>query len=233
MNAHVSPAQALSFRARSLLAFVLEPSQPLSEWFAGLDGWLTRSPSFFASRPVVLEMGGLDLGLKEYRDLLSDLARRHIRVMGVENARATLVLPHLPPLLTGSRTVNALSPLTDEAPQTAEPTEKTKSLIVHASIRSGQSIVHSAGDVTIVGRVASGAEVIAGGSVHVYGALQGRVIAGISGSTSAQIFCTETSAELLCIGGVYLTAENISPELEGRGLEARLDGEELKLQPLD
>ena len=83
MNAHVSPAQALSFRARSLLAFVLEPGQPLSEWFAGLDAWLTRSPSFFASRPVVLEMGGLDLGLKEYRDLLSDLMRRHIRVMGV------------------------------------------------------------------------------------------------------------------------------------------------------
>ena len=93
--------------------------------------------------------------------------------------------------------------------------------------------MHPAGDVTIVGRVASGAEVIAGGSVHVYGALQGRVIAGISGSTSARIFCTETSAELLCIGGVYLTAENISPELEGRSLEARLDGEELKLQPLD
>ena len=235
MNAHVSPAQALSFRARSLLAFVQEPSQPLSEWFAGLDGWLTRSPSFFASRPVVLEMGGLDLGLKEYRDLLSDLVRRHIRVMGVENARPTLVLPHLPPLLTGGRTVNALSPLTDEASQIAEPTnaEETKSLIVHANIRSGQSIVHPAGDVTIVGRVASGAEVIAGGTVHVYGALQGRVIAGISGSTSAQIFCTETSAELLCIGGVYLTAENISPELEGRSLEARLDGEELKLQPLD
>src|SRR5271157_6152063 len=104
MNAHVDPAQALNFRARSLLAFALEPTQPVAEWFAALDAWLTRSPSFFASKPVILQMAGLDLDLKEYRDLLSDLMRRHIRVMGVENARQTLVLPHLPPLLTGGGT---------------------------------------------------------------------------------------------------------------------------------
>ena len=86
---------------------------------------------------------------------------------------------------------------------------------------------------TIVGRVASGAEIVAGGSVHVYGALQGRVIAGISGSASARIFCTEARAELICIGGVYITAEDMNPKLEGRSLEARLDGEELRLRVLE
>ena len=75
-------------------------------------------------------------------------------------------------------------------------------------MRSGQTIMHPQGDVTIIGRVASGAEIVAGGSVHIYGALQGRVIAGISGSRSARIFCTEARAELLCIGGAYVTAEN-------------------------
>ena len=93
--------------------------------------------------------------------------------------------------------------------------------------------MHPDGDVTIVGRVASGAEIIAGGSVHVYGALQGRVIAGISGSPSAQIFCKEARAELLCIGGVYVTAESMNPEVEGRSVEARLDGDELRLRILD
>ena len=44
--------------------------------------------------------------------------------------------------------------------------------------------MHPDGDVTIVGRVASGAEIVAGESVHVYGRA-GRVIAGISGSPSA------------------------------------------------
>jgi septum site-determining protein MinC len=235
MNAHVGPAQTLGFRARSLLAFVLEPSQPFAEWYAALDAWLTRSPSFFASKPVILEMTGLDLNLKEYRDLLGELALRHVRVMGVENARQTLVGPHLPPVVTGGRTVNAPAMLEEAATPAVEPpkTEESNSLIIDGNVRSGQSIVHPEGDVTIVGRVASGAEIIAGGSVHVYGAIQGRVIAGISGSPSARIFCREARAELLCIGGVYVTAEDVNPQVEGRSIEARLDGDELKLRILD
>jgi septum site-determining protein MinC len=250
MNAHVSPAQTLNFRGRSLLAFVLEPAEPLSEWFVTLDAWLARSPTFFAAKPVILEMAGLEPSLKDYRDLLSNLARRHIRVMGVENAAPTLVGPHLPPVVTGGRAVNAPSQRDEAAPTAGEPAtkaqagdparaeesqkfEKRDSLVIDANVRSGQSIMHPDGDVIIVGRVASGAEIVAGGSVHVYGALQGRVIAGISGSPSARIFCKEARAELLCIGGVYATAEDMNPAIEGRSLEARLEGEELKLRVLD
>jgi septum site-determining protein MinC len=235
MNAHAAPAQAMNFRARSLLAFVLEPTEPVTEWFSALDDWLVRSPNFFASRPVILEMAGLELGLKEYLVLLRDLASRRIRVMGVENASHALVGPHLPPPVSGGRTVKAPGAPADETPPArgSALTEKANSLTIDANVRSGQSIVHPEGDVTIVGRVASGAEIIAGGSVHVYGALQGRVIAGISGSPSARIFCKEARAELLCIGGVYVTAEMINPEIEGHSLEVRLVGEDLKLRVLD
>jgi len=111
--------------------------------------------------------------------------------------------------------------------------EKTESLIIDGNVRSGQSIVHPEGDVTVVGRVASGAEIVAGGSVHVYGLLQGRVIAGISGSPSARVFCKEARAELISIGGVYVTAETMSPRVEGRSLEVRLAEDELKLRILD
>ena len=233
MNAHVASAQAMNFRARSLLAFVLEPNEPLAKWFAALDAWLVRSPNFFASRPVILEMAGLELGLKEYLVLLRDLSSRRIRVMGVENASQTLVGPHLPPAVSGGRAVNAPGAPGDEATRGSTRTENMNSLTIDANVRSGQSIVHPEGDVTIVGRVASGAEIVAGGSVHVYGALQGRVIAGISGSPSARIFCKEAHAELLCIGGVYVTAETMNPEIEGRSLEVRLVGEDLKLRILD
>jgi septum site-determining protein MinC len=233
-HAHPSPAQNLKFRARSLLAFVLEPVQPFAEWFTALDTWLTRSPGFFLAKPVILEMAGLELTLKEYRDLLGDLARRHIRVMGVENIRRGLVGPLLPPVVTGGRTIDAATPPGEDlAPRIdQEKPERTNSLIVDGNVRSGQSIMHPDGDVTIVGRVASGAEVVAGGSVHVYGALQGRVIAGISGSRSARIFCTEARAELFCIGGAYTTSEDANPETEGRSVEARLDGDELVLRIL-
>src|SRR6516165_9068099 len=228
MNAHVGSAQTLKFRAQSLLAYVLEPAQPLSDWFVALDAWLARSPTFFIARPVILDMAALELNLKEYRQFLNDLARRHIRVMGAENVDRGLVGPHLPPVVSAGRTIDAPTPREDsqtiqeeDAPATAQaPPERAKSLIVDGNVRSGQTIIHPEGDVTIVGRVASGAEVVAGGSIHVYGALQGRVIAGISGSQSARIFCTEARAELLCIGGAYVTAESTSPEMEGRSLEA-------------
>ena len=235
MNAHATPAQALNFRARSLLAFVLEPTEPVADWLAALDAWLIRSPTFFASKPVILEMAGIEMSLKEYRGLLSNLVLRHVRVMGVENASQALVGPHLPPVVTGGRNVNGPAMPEESAPAASEPerTEKADSLIFDGNVRSGQSIMHPDGDVTIVGRVASGAEIVAGGSVHVYGALQGRVIAGISGSPSARIFCKEARAELLCIGGFYVTAETMNPEVEGRAVEARLVGDELRLRILE
>ncbi len=235
MNAHAGRAQAMNFRARSLLAFALEPTEPLAEWFQALDAWLARSPNFFASKPVILEMAMLEPDLKEYRDLLAELARRRIRVMAVENVSPGLVLPHLPPVVTGGRLVSTPAALEEDAPPAIDSTtaEKTESLIIDGNVRSGQSIVHPEGDVTVVGRVASGAEIIAGGSVHVYGALQGRVIAGISGSPSARVFCTEARAELISIGGVYVTAETMDPRIEGRSLDIRLAGEELKLRILD
>ena len=86
MNAHVGRTSAIHLSARSLLAFALEPKAPLSEWLEALDGWLTRSPNFFSAKPVILQLGGLDINLKEYRDLLGQLARRHIRVMAVEKS---------------------------------------------------------------------------------------------------------------------------------------------------
>src|SRR5271166_3107594 len=167
MNAHAATAQALNFRARSLLAFVLEPAAPIADWLAALDAWLDRSPTFFAAKPVILEMAGIELSLKEYRDLLSKLALRHIRVMGVENASQALVGPHLPPAVTGGRNVNAPAMPEESAPAALGPSkpEMTESLIIDGNVRSGQSIMHAGGDVTIVGRVASGAEIVAGGSV--------------------------------------------------------------------
>ena len=235
MTAHVSPIQTMSFRARSLLAFVLEPSRPVSEWLGALDAWLARSPAFFAAKPVILELAGLDISLDEYRELVGDLARRQIRVMAVENASPSLVGPGLPPLVTGGRPVSAAPALEPDAPVAAGPKkpEGGPSLIVDSNVRSGQSILHPEGDVTIVGRVASGAEIVAGGSVHIYGALQGRVIAGVSGRPGARIFCKEARAELLCIGGAYLSAEDMDPKVDGRSLEARLVGDRLEIRILN
>lgn len=251
MNAHVSmnaPLRApgaLQLRTHALTAFVLTPAAPLEDWLDVLDDWLARMPSFFVNKPIVLDLAGLEPPLRDYRDFLTALARRHIRVMGAVNAAASLVGPHLPPNIDGvvtpiptasqkpvaeakaveakaaePKTVDTKTVDPDPAPAPAAP--QAKNLVIDAPVRSGQSIVHLEGDVTIVGRVSSGAEIIAGGSVHVYGAVQGRIIAGVSGTGEARIFCSEARAELLAIGGAYRTAEDIDPNLEGRAIEVRL-----------
>jgi septum site-determining protein MinC len=178
--------------------------------------------------------------IKYVSSTLSQVFLTHFLFCRAENVDRGLVGPHLPPVVSGGRPIDPPT-LREDAPTEREEdlpavaqnaAERTESLIVDGNVRSGQTIMHPQGDVTIIGRVASGAEIVAGGSVHIYGALQGRVIAGISGSRSARIFCTEARAELLCIGGAYVTAENIISEMEGRSLEARLDGDELKLRIL-
>ena len=101
------------------------------------------------------------------------------------------------------------------------------SLIIEEPVRSGQSIVFPEGDVTVLGSVASGAEIIAGGSIHVYGTLRGRVLAGSAGNPNARIFCRKLEAELIAIDGLYKTAEDMEPNLVGKPVQAWLEGDAL------
>ncbi len=100
-------------------------------------------------------------------------------------------------------------------------------------MRSGQSIFFPDGDVTVLGSVGSGAEVIAGGSIHIYGTLRGRAMAGMSGNRAARIFCSKIEAELLAIDGFYRTAEDLDAALRGRLIQAWLNGEVLMVTAMD
>ena len=106
-------------------------------------------------------------------------------------------------------------------------------LMIETPVRSGQSVVFPGGDVTVVGSVASGAEVIAGGSIHVYGALRGRAMAGSTGNPRARIFCRRIEAELVAIDGLYRTAEDIDETLRRRPVQAWLEGDVMHITPLD
>jgi septum site-determining protein MinC len=110
----------------------------------------------------------------------------------------------------------------------AEP----RSLLIDAPVRSGQSIMFLEGDVTIVGSVASGAEVIAGGSIHIYGTLRGRAIAGATGTADARIFCHKLEAELVAIDGVYQVADNMEAGVRGRPVQARLENDHIVITAL-
>ncbi|MGG2474822.1 septum site-determining protein MinC, partial [Rhizobium sp. BR5] len=107
-----------------------------------------------------------------------------------------------------------------------------QSLVINEPVRSGQSIMFPEGDVTVIGSVASGAEIIAGGSVHIYGALRGRAMAGSLGNVSARIFCRKLEAELLAIDGVYKVAEDIDDKLRGQPVQLWLENDTIKAEKL-
>jgi septum site-determining protein MinC len=223
---------SIRFRGRSFLALVLAPVEPLDDWFSELDLLGSRSPGFFAGRPVVLELMGLKLDSDDIASLLDSLSRRSIRVMAIEGAAPGLLDSRFPPPISGGR---------DGRPIETEPKSQDRSaasrplhsLVLEQPVRSGQTIMHPAGDVIVLGAVSSGAEVIAGGSIHVYGALRGRAIAGTTGHAGARIFCRKLEAELLAIDGLYCTADTMDAKLRGRAAQAWLEGDAMLMAALD
>jgi septum site-determining protein MinC len=233
----------IRLRGRSIMALVLAPEAPLNDWLAALDAQMERSPNFFDSRPVVVDLGSVPHEQQGVSDFLQLLESRGIRIIGTEGAH-----PSWPGIEAWGRSlpVSAKPGRPIEAPEVthgkntpAPPADataaagETNTLLIDQPVRSGQSVVFERGDVTILGSVASGAEVMAGGSVHVYGTLRGRAIAGLAGNAGARIFCSKLQAELLSIDGVYQTADDMPPKILGKPVQAWLDGDQMKISVLE
>ena len=219
--------QSFRMRGRSFVTLALCPVVPIAGWLEEIDATLARSPGFFVGKPVVLDLSAVDLSQSAIAHLIKSLEQRDIRILGIEGVDAAHLTTSMPPLLTGGR--HCL--LAQNEPKKPEAKPKPISLLLDSPVRSGQSIF-SEGDVTVLGSVASGAEIVAGGSIHVYGALRGRAMAGSSGNAAARIFCQKIEAELLAINGYYQTAEEIDVALRHRPAQAWLEGTSIKITPL-
>jgi septum site-determining protein MinC len=229
----------IRLKGRSFLALALTPELPFEDWLVRLDDLAARSAGFFLRRPVVLDVEGLDIDRAQLRDLVGQLGTRNVRIMGIEGARPSLLGSDLPPAMADGRPASDIeAPVAEQedeadsadsiAPSEPLATKAGSSVIITQPVRSGQSIIFPEGDVTIVGSVASGAEIVAGGSIHVYGTLRGRAMAGTTGNAVARIFCRKLEAELIAIDGFYKTAEDMEPDLRGRAVQIWLEGEAIK-----
>jgi septum site-determining protein MinC len=226
--------QLVRMRGRSYVAFVFTPEIPIVGWLAEIDATLARSPGFFVGKPVVLDLSALDLSRAAITHLVSNLEERNIRVLGIEGVEPEKLTTSMPPLLTGGRSCVITRVETPAEPaEKPEAKPKPNSLLLESPVRSGQSIVFTDGDVTVLGSVGSGAEIVAGGSIHVYGTLRGRAMAGVNGNSSARIYCQKIEAELLAIDGYYQTAEDIDASLRNRPAQAWLQGATMKITPLN
>jgi septum site-determining protein MinC len=228
--------QSLTFRARSYMAFVFTPQPPIDDWLAVLDATLERSKGFFAGHSIALDLSATRLSPVEVAELASELEARNIRLLGIEGINPAAAHPRLPPILRGGRVQDVELP-EPVAAVAATPAPKKQqevaSLMIDSPVRSGQSVVNIEGDITILGSVGSGAEIIAGGSIHIYGTLRGLAMAGAAGNARARIFCHRFEGELLAIGSHYKSADEIEDSLRRGPTQAWLDGNTLKITAMN
>ncbi|MEG3192974.1 septum site-determining protein MinC [Lysobacter sp. D1-1-M9] len=217
-----------------------------------------RAPKLFERAAVVLDFGGLAQtpDLVTARALLDGL--REAGVLPVALAYGTADTERLAeqlglPLLAKFRAQYerdedaALAPPSPAAKRSPAPAAETAApaaaagpavtgspgLIQSAPVRSGQQVYADNRDLTVLTTVGAGAEVIADGSVHIYGPLRGRALAGAQGNEKARIFCREFHAELVAIAGHYKVLEDIPKELRGKAVQVWLEDGQLTIAALD
>ncbi|HUN26529.1 MAG TPA: septum site-determining protein MinC [Steroidobacteraceae bacterium] len=197
-----------------------------------LTGRVATAPRFFDRAAV-----GLDLGLLErdpepsqVRALIDAVRRAGMLPVGlvsgppfIESVARALDLP----VLAAFRNPVKPPPVLQAVP---EPAEREGPALLHEHpVRSGQRVYARQRDLIVVAPVGAGAELMADGCVHVYGALRGRAMAGAHGAASARIFCQEFYAELVSVAGVFRVFETIPTELAGRPVQAWLEGSDLRV----
>lgn len=243
MTKVLTDQRSIRIKGRSFLAVVLSPEAPVEQWLERLDDLAARSAGFFLARPVVLDVADLQVDKVGLKALLAALAERNVGIMGIEGVRPSMIEPGMPPALKGGKPASdvEVEPVASAPVEVEEPKPRSinevravvQSLVINEPVRSGQSIMFPEGDVTIIGSVASGAEIIAGGSIHVYGALRGRAMAGSLGNVTSRIFCRKLEAELLAIDGVYKVAEDIDEKLRGQPVQLWLENDTIKAEKLN
>ena len=196
-------------------------------------------PDFFNGEPAVLDFAELDPTPTsvDWSGLLSLLRRFRLQPIGVRNLSAELAASLRPvgfaqldghDLAPVAAPPQAAAPAAPPAPSVATTAPATaKTLFVDRPVRSGQQIYARGGDIVLLAGMSNGAEVIADGSIHCYGPLRGRALAGAQGERDARIFASNFRPEIVSIAGVYKTFEQgIAAELATRPVCVRLQGGE-------
>jgi septum site-determining protein MinC len=207
---------------------------------------VTQSPNFFQRSPLVFGVEQLTEDQQESLDLLGlctlcrELTLLPTAVRGA-NARllnecAKLSLAILP------RSRGKQSELTTDTPpapaETVEAAETAKTAaaaptrIITTPIRSGQQIYARGGDLIVMAAVSAGAEVLADGNIHIYGALRGRALAGVQGDENARIFCSSQEAELVAVAGQFMVDEVLRTNHWKDAVQIFLAGGRIQITPL-
>jgi len=199
---------------------------------------IAAAPNLFRRAPLILDLSRLpELPDPEQTRALLDAARS-AGMLPVGLSYGTAENEQLAQML--NLPLFAKFRIAPEPAGTAAPQPPTQAVSAAAGtglhhvkpVRSGQQVYARGRDLTVAAAVGNGAEVIADGSIHVYGRLSGRALAGAKGDTSARIYCQDFQAELVSIAGHYRVLEDVPENLRGQAVQVWLDGERLLMERL-
>lgn len=197
-----------------------------------VDRHVEQAPAMFRGMPVVLDLDRLERlpDAEMVKRLVSGLHTRRLvpTALGSSDEAASGLADQvgLPLLRAGA----------EAGPPRAEPAaapQAPATRFVTRPVRSGQQVYARGGDLVILAPVGPGAEVLADGCVHVYGALNGRAGAGVQGDETARVFCQQFNAELISIAGRYQVGDDLSEAHRNRAVQIRLDGDALSIERLE
>jgi septum site-determining protein MinC len=205
----------------------------------------TQAPKFFQHAPVVIDLQPLSKSSEtiNFVEICADL-RRHglipVGVRGATPAQQESALAAGLAIMSGSKgdepelVINQPSTQTAEAVKVAatESTTRHTSKIITSLVRSGQQIYARNADLIVLASVSEGAELLSDGNIHVYGTLRGRALAGVTGDTTARIFCLDMQAELISIASRYVVSDSLQKHANQGPMQIYLDDGKLTVTHL-
>lgn len=209
-----------------------------------------RAPGFLRFAPIVLGLSDIQVPPNEvdFPGLIQGL--RELEIMPIGTTGGTTEMRNaalsygLPPVRSvgGKETDDIAAPAApaEGAPQpaAAPPPPAAKlaaarsTMVVEQPVRAGQRIWAEGADLIVTSTVNAGAEVIADGNIHVYGALRGRAIAGGASNMEARVFALNFDPELVSIAGFYAVREGFPAAQIGKAMQVRLVGERMRFDPI-
>ncbi len=201
---------------------------------------IKECPEFFKNAPVIVNVSGL-CNASNWTEIQEIIISHGFSIVGVsgckDNTLKKIIIDSGLPVLSEITKNNEniiYNPSTVSSKKTKkviiEKIEKTH--IIDIPIRSGQKIYAKHADLVIINNVSAGAELVADGNIHIYGAVRGRVLAGADGDTTRKIFCTELFAELVSISGEYWLSDQIPSEFIGKSAQIYLKNKFLTINSL-
>ena len=240
-----SPLHCYDIKSADLpLVALLLKTTDLNAVSQALAQQLAESPGFFDNDPLLIDVTGLKEDLQtstlDLSRLLDILRQQGLLPLAIKGAHSTLLATAqtLGLVDASDARVRRSVPVAEASARApVSPPTPLGAMVIDKPLRSGQQVYAKGRDLVVMAMVNPGAEVIADGSVHIYGTLRGKAIAGARGNTQAMIFAQSMEPELISIAGVYRTSENPLPS-EVLGLPAQVflqsgpDGDKLLISPL-